>query len=249
MAATGTILITGAASGVGAALARLLAAPGVSLALHTRRNRDRLETVAAEARARGADIACIVGDLAEPDAARRIVEAASDGGGPLAALVANAGFADRTAFAMLDAERFAASMDPIARGFLGLAQAALPRLPDGGRIVAVSSFVAHAFRPGVPLFAASAPAKAAVEAMVKLLAVELAPRGITVNAVVPGFVRKDHAAHAALEPDRWKTIAGSIPLGRIGEPTEIAATIAFLLSPAASYITGQCIHVDGGLCI
>jgi NAD(P)-dependent dehydrogenase (short-subunit alcohol dehydrogenase family) len=249
MATDATILITGAASGIGAALARLLAAPGVRLALHTRRNLDRLESVGAEARAKGAAIACIAADLAEADAPARIVAAATAGGTRLGALVANAGFADRTAIAALDDARFAASIDPIARGFLGLARAALPQLTDGGRIVAVSSFVAHAFRPGVPLFAASAAAKAAVEAMVKVLAIELAPRAITVNAVAPGFTRKDATAHAALEADRWKTIAETIPLRRIGEPAEVAAAIAFLLSPAAGYITGQCLHVDGGLCM
>jgi len=249
MAAQASILITGAASGIGAALARQLAGPGVRLALHTRRNLDKLDAVAAEARGRGADVVCCDGDLAEPGAGSRIVTAATRDGGGLAALVANPGFADRTEVTALDAGRLAASIDAIARGFLELAQASLPHIPEGGRIVAVSSFVAHAFRAGVPIFAASAAAKAALEALVKVLAMEAAPRGITVNAVVPGFVRKDSAAHRALEPERWNAIAGQIPLGRIGEPAELAAAIAFLLSPPAGYITGQCLHVDGGLCI
>lgn len=241
----GTVLITGAASGIGAALARLLAAPGARLALHTRRNSAALDAVANDARAAGATVSLHLGDLADPATAGRIVTEA----GPLAALVANAGFADRTPFAALDAARLATSLDAIAWGFFRLAQAAVPVLADGGRIVAVSSFVAHAFRTDVPQFPASAAAKAATAAMVKSLAIELAPRRITVNAIAPGFVRKDAAGHVALEPERWKTIAASIPLGRIGEPAEIAAAIAFLLAPPAAYITGQVIHVDGGLCI
>lgn len=249
MTAEAGILITGAASGIGAALARQLAGPGARLRLHTRRNLERLEAVAASCRAKGAQVTCCEGDLAETGAGARIVAAATREGGGLAGLVANAGFADRTAFAALDPAKLAASFDPIARGFMELALAALPHLVDGGRIVAVSSFVAHVFRAGVPLFAASAVAKAALEAQVKLLAFELAPRAITVNAVVPGFVRKDQSAHRAMEADRWNAIAGQIPLGRIGEPAEIAAAIAFLLSPPAAYITGQFLHVNGGLCI
>lgn len=241
----GTVLITGAASGIGAALARLLAAPGARLALHTRRNSAALDAVANDARAAGATVSLHLGDLADPATAGRIVTEA----GPLAALVANAGFADHTPFAALDAARLATSLDAIAWGFFRLSQAAVPVLADGGRIVAVSSFVAHAFRTDVPQFPASAAAKAATAAMVKSLAIELAPRRITVNAIAPGFVRKDAAGHVALEPERWKTIAASIPLGRIGEPAEIAAAIAFLLAPPAAYITGQVIHVDGGLCI
>jgi NAD(P)-dependent dehydrogenase (short-subunit alcohol dehydrogenase family) len=241
---TGTTLITGAASGIGAALARLLAAPGARLALHTRKNAAALEAVAAVARGQGAQVTLHLGDLADPETAGRLVAQA----GPLAALVANAGFADRTPFLALDPARLAGSLDAISWGFFRLSQAAAPVLEDGGRIVAVSSFVAHAFRTDVPQFPASAAAKAAAEAMVKSLAIELAPRRITVNAVAPGFVRKDAAGHVALEPERWQTIAASIPLGRIGEPAEIAAAIAFLLTPPAGYITGQVIHVDGGLC-
>jgi NAD(P)-dependent dehydrogenase (short-subunit alcohol dehydrogenase family) len=244
--AAGTTIITGAASGIGAVLARRLATPGARMLLHTRRNLEQLLAVAAAAREAGAEVLTITADLADADGPARIVDAAA---GPIAALVANAGFADRTPFGQLDAARFAASLDPIARGFFGLAHAALPLLVDGGRIVAVSSFVAHAMRAHVPQFPASAAAKAAVEAMVRSLAIELAPRGITVNAVAPGFVRKDSGAHAALDPERWQTIGAAIPLSRIGEPAEIAAAIAFLLSDDAGYITGQVLHVDGGLCI
>lgn len=243
------ILVTGAASGIGAALARRLAGPEVALLLATRANQAGLAAVAAACQAKGALAETALADLAAPDGAATLVGAAQAAFGGLDALVANAGFADRTPFGGLDAARYAASADAMGGGFFRLAAAALPVLPEGGRIVAVSSFVAHVFRAHVQAFPASAAAKASVEAMVRALALELGPRRITVNAVAPGFIRKDEGAHRAMPPDRLAAVEAEIPLRRIGEPDEIAAAIAFLLSPDAGYITGQVIHVSGGLVI
>jgi 3-oxoacyl-[acyl-carrier protein] reductase len=120
---------------------------------------------------------------------------------------------------------------------------------DDARIVAVSSFVAHAFRLDVPLFAASAAAKAGLEALVRVLAMEMAPSNVTVNAVVPGFIRKDPGAHVAIDPERLRRQVAGVPLARVGLPEEVAAAIVFLASPAAGYITGQALHIDGGLVI
>ena len=247
---TRVILITGAATGVGAATARRLAAPGVSLLLHTRRNEAGLAGVAEEARAKGAIVQTGLGDLADPATPAALVAGAVQHFGRLDAVIANAGFADRTAAADLTDEAFARSTEPMMAGFLRLARAAAPHLRAGTdpRIVAVSSFVAHAYRPGFPLFPASAAAKAGLEALVKALAIELAP-AITVNAVAPGFVRKDAGAHVALSLQGMQDRAQWVPLGRIAEPADIAAAIAFLAGPDAAYITGQVLHVDGGLVI
>jgi len=190
------VLVTGAASGIGAAVCRALAAPGVALLVHTRRNSDGAERVAAEARAAGAEAELALGDLADPAVAEMLVACAVARFGGLDVLVSNAGFADRTAFGELTDGAMTASVEAIQGAFFRLARAAVPHLKAGrnARVIAVSSFVAHAFRTNTPVFVASAAAKAGLEALVRALAIELAPSGVTVNAVVPGFIRNGCAA-------------------------------------------------------
>lgn len=241
------IVVTGAASGVGAAIARRFAAPGVGLLLHTRRNEAGLMAVMKEAAAAGAEVETVLADLADNAAAAAIIGAAAARWGGVDVLVANAGFADRTKFADLSEAALAHSVAVIQTGFFRLARAALPHLGDDARVIAVSSFVAHLFRTDITTFPASAAAKAGLEALVRSLAIELAPGRITANAVVPGFVEKDSGAHRAIGPEALAAQLARIPLGRIGRPEDIAAAVAFLASPDASYITGQALRVDGGL--
>jgi len=245
------ILVTGAASGIGAAVCRTLAAPGVAILLHTRRNRDAVEAVAAQARAAGAATDVALGDLSEPLVAAALVAQAVARFGGLDVIVSNAGFADRTPLSELSDAAMATSMQAIHGAFFRLVRAAIPHFNADRhpRIVAVSSFAAHVFRPDVTLFPASAAAKAALEALVRAAAIDLAPRRVTVNAVVPGFIRKDSGAHRAIDPAVLAKQVERIPLGRIGLPEDVAAAVAFLASPAASYITGQLLHVDGGLVV
>jgi NAD(P)-dependent dehydrogenase (short-subunit alcohol dehydrogenase family) len=244
-------MITGAASGIGAATGRRLAGTGVGLVLHTRRNQAGLDGLAEAARSAGATVVTVLGDLADPGTADALGEAACRAFGGIDVLIANAGFADRTPVAALSDDALRTSVEVIQAAFLRLVRALLPalRAARDGRVIAVSSFVAHTFRTDVTAFPASAVAKAGLEALVRALAVELGPVGVTVNAVVPGFVEKDAGAHRAVDPTVLAAQTARIPLGRIGRPDDIAAAIAFLASPAASYITGQALHVDGGLVI
>lgn len=251
MARDRVVLVTGAASGIGAAICRALAGPGCAILLHTRRNAAGAESIADAVRAVGSRAAVALGDLADATTAEALVAAAVARFGALDVLISNAGFADRSGFATLSDAAMAHSVEAIQGAFFRLARAAIPHLRAGEhkRVVAVSSFVAHVFRPDVRLFPASAAAKAAMEALVRALALELAASGATVNAVVPGFIRKDAGTHAAMEPDALRRQTERIPLGRIGLPEEVAAAVAFLASPAASYITGQLLHVSGGLVV
>ena len=242
------ILVTGAASGIGAALCRRLAAPGVTLFMHTRANQAAIEAVAEDVTHKGGTSHIHYGDLAEAAVAGDLIQTIAATGG-LDGLVANAGFANKTPLAELDDATLAQSHAAMPAAFHRLCQAARPLLQAAGRgrVVAVSSFVAHRFQLGDVSMPASAAAKAALEALAKALAVDLAPHGVTVNCVAPGYIKKDPGAHAALGAGNLSRAHDRILLGRLGEPDEIAALIEFLLSPSAAYITGQTIHADGGL--
>lgn len=243
------ILITGSGSGIGAATARKLAMPGVSLMLHARQNAEGCDRVAAEVRDRGAEAATLIGDLGEPGIAKRLVDGTVERFGGLDVLVANAGFPNGKRIGQLDRAGLDRSLDVIVGGLFELVTEALPHLQEANdpRVVAVSSLVAHIFRPDYPLHPASAVAKAGLEAMIRSLAVQLGPLGITCNAVAPGLTSKDHGKTQAHVGRTERAILRQIPLGRKGRPEEIAALVAFVAGPQSSYITGQVLHANGGI--
>jgi NAD(P)-dependent dehydrogenase (short-subunit alcohol dehydrogenase family) len=246
------VLITGAGSGIGAALARRLAPAKPAMLLHSRgqddAGRERLREVAEFCRAQGARVKTVIGDLRKTGVGASLVHKALASFGRLDHIVHNAGFADRRRFTELSRDDLEASLRTMPGAFLEIISAALPSVSASrrGRVVVVSSFVAHRFRKDEP-FPASAAAKAALEALAKSLAVELATTGATVNIVVPGFTRKDEGKLGALPRSAWDDVAKRNPQGRLALPDEIAATIAFLLSDEAAHVTGATIPVDGGL--
>lgn len=243
------ILITGAASGIGAATVRAVAQDGVALLLHTRANRAGLDAVADAAGDAGAAVATEFGDLADKGVASRLVQRACGRFGRLDQIVSNAGFADRREFGDVDGAALRQSLAAITEAFFALVSAALPQLQQSnwGRVVAVSSFVAHDFGIDNTIFPVTAAAKAGLEGLAKSLAFQLAATGTTVNCVSPGYTRKDSGAHAAVASDGWQRAAEAAPMKTLVAPDDVGAAIAFLLGRDAGRITGQILKVDAGL--
>ena len=231
--------VTGGSRGIGRAAALALAAGGAEVAIGFVRREDEARAVAEEC---GGML--VQGDLAAEDPAAVVARAAERLGG-LDALVHCAVEPIQRPILELTAEDFDRTMRVNARPFILGAIAAARLMTDGGRIVALSATGAHRIRN--PRYAPLGLAKGAVEAAVRFLAVDLAPRGITVNAVAPGPTHTEaFDAMAADAPALRERFAALTPMGRMGEPTDAARLIAFLCAPEASWITGQLIFSDGG---
>ena len=233
-------LVTGASGDIGGAIARALAAGGARVALSGTRV-EALEAVAA-----GLGDAAVVtpADLSTAEGAEQAFAAAEQALGQVDILVNNAGLTRDNLLMRLKDDDFAKVIEVNLAAAFRLSRAALRGMMKRrwGRIVAITSVVGFTGNPGQANYAAS---KAGLVGFTKSLAAELASRGITANCVAPGFIAS--AMTDALTDDQKARIAQQIPAGRMGAPEDVAAAVRFLASPEAAYVTGQTVHVNGGL--
>jgi 3-oxoacyl-[acyl-carrier protein] reductase len=235
-----TALVTGASGGIGGAIARALHAQGAAVMLAGTR-RDALDRLAGEL---GSRAHVQTADLGDPAAAEALVKAAEEAMGRLDILVNNAGLTrDGLALRMKD-EDWQQVLDVNLTAAFRLSRAALRGMMRrrAGRVVNITSTVGVTGNPGQANYAAS---KAGMIGMSKSLAAELASRGVTVNCLAPGFVAT--AMTDKLTDAQKEASAKAIPLGRFGTPEEIAAAVVYLASEEAAYVTGQTLHVNGGI--
>ncbi len=235
-----TALVTGASGGIGGAIARALHDAGADVAL-AGRNVDALESLRAEL---GARAHVVVGDLAELDAAAAIAKSATDALGHVDILVNNAGLTRDNLMVRLKDEDWQSVLDVNLGAAFRLSRAVLRGMMKNrwGRILGITSIVGATGNPGQANYAAS---KAGMIGMSKSLAAEVASRGITVNCIAPGFIVT--AMTDALGEDASAKLIEAIPAGRLGAPDDVAACAVFLASDEAAYVTGQTLHVNGGM--
>lgn len=236
-------LVTGAASGIGAAIARALAAEGAAVAINYRTSQAPADALAAEILAQNGKAHAFGGDVSVPAQAAALAAAAAAHFGRIDILVNNAGLIEPVVFGAIDPESFHRQFAANTLSVLLMMQAAVPHFPEiGGRVINISSSLALAPLESTVIYAA---AKAAVNTMTQGFARELGKRHITVNAIAPGATETPMTAAVPAEvKDR---ISAATPLGRWAQPEDIADVAVFLASDAARFMTGRVIVVDGGL--
>ncbi|MBR9772173.1 MAG: 3-oxoacyl-ACP reductase FabG [Gammaproteobacteria bacterium] len=240
---TDTLLVTGSSRGIGRAIALRLARDGFDIVVHCRSRRDAAEQVADEVRALGRDARVLCFDVTDRDAARAALEADMEVHGAYHGVVCNAGITADGAFPALTDDDWDSVIDIGLNGFYNVVKPItmpMVRRRRPGRIVVMSSVSGIMGNRGQVNYSA---AKAGLIGAVKALAVELAKRRITVNAVAPGLIDTDMTEGLASEE-----ALKAIPMRRSGRAEEVAATVSFLCSEDAGYITRQVIAVNGGLC-
>lgn len=237
-------LVTGASRGIGRSIALQLAEEGYNVAVNYAGNKDKAEAVVAEIKDKGVEAFAIQADVANPDEVKDMIQEVVKQFGSLDVLVNNAGITRDNLLMRMKEQEWDDVINTNLKGVFNCIQKATRQMMKqrSGAIINLSSVVGAVGNPGQANYVAT---KAGVIGLTKTAARELASRNITVNAVAPGFIVSDMTD--ALNDDLKDQMKSQIALGRFGEDTDIANTVAFLASDKAKYITGQTIHVNGGM--
>ena len=241
---TKVALVTGASRGIGRSIALQLAEEGYNVAINYAGNKEKAEEVVTQIKEKGVEAFAIQANVSNPDEVKAMIKEVVNQFGSVDVLVNNAGITRDNLLMRMKEQEWDDVIDTNLKGVFNCIQKVTPQMlrQKGGRIINLTSIVGAVGNPGQINYVAS---KAGVIGMTKTAARELASRQITVNAVAPGFIVSDMTN--ALNEDLKNGMKAQIPLGHFGEDTDIAHTVAFLASDKAKYITGQTIHVNGGM--
>ena len=239
-------VVTGASKGIGASIAKHLAAEGAAVVVNYSSSKDGAERVVSDITAKGGRAVAIQANIARATEIKGLFAEALKVFGRIDILVNNAGIYEFAPLEAVTTEHFHKQFDLNVLGLILASQEAVKHFgPDGGSIINISSVVSTLAPPNTSVYSAT---KAAVDAVTKSLAKELGPRKIRVNSINPGMVETEgvHAAGLATG-DMRKQIEARTPLGKIGQPEDIAPAVVFLASPESEWITGETLYVSGGL--
>ncbi|EJN0187267.1 TPA: 3-oxoacyl-[acyl-carrier-protein] reductase [Staphylococcus aureus] len=241
---TKSALVTGASRGIGRSIALQLAEEGYNVAVNYAGSKEKAEAVVEEIKAKGVDSFAIQANVADADEVKAMIKEVVSQFGSLDVLVNNAGITRDNLLMRMKEQEWDDVIDTNLKGVFNCIQKATPQMlrQRSGAIINLSSVVGAVGNPGQANYVAT---KAGVIGLTKSAARELASRGITVNVVAPGFIVSDMTD--ALSDELKEQMLTQIPLARFGQDTDIANTVAFLASDKAKYITGQTIHVNGGM--
>ncbi len=239
-------LVTGASKGIGAEIAAQLAAEGASVAVNYSSSKDGADRVVAKITAKGGKAVAVHGNLSDAKAAKSVVAETVKALGPIDILVNNAGLYEFAPLENITPEHFHKHFDLNVLGLLLVSQEAAAHFnPKGGSIINISSAVTRVYPPGSAVYTAT---KASVDAITIILAKELAPKKIRVNAINPGMIETEGVVAAGFNEGDMRTwVETTAPAGRIGQVGDIAPAAVFLASDDASYITGETLNIAGGM--